>query len=236
MRILGLILLAGLLAAVGVASGQAEEFRQERRARQAWEVRRGDVLQREGRGDLMQARARYLEGDLASALELLHQSDSQEADDLRVEVEDAFFVDTPWPGMVPHRRRIALRGEPVDLARVVDDGEDRFLEVHGFRGNRLVQLPVEVLDPEGEPLRQGRLDRVPLGQVVRFDSGRLTGGPNLLVGHRRDGRQLLDVVVGTGERLRLFRFSGESAPRIDGRQVSVEGEGRWRWEGDRFVR
>lgn len=240
-RALGLLLLLCALGAAAAAATRADDFRRDLRADQAWQVRRGDVLRQDGRGDLAQARARYLEGDLAAALDLLRHDDSEAADEVRNRVEEALAVDTPWPGMVPRHRRLALRGEETDLARVVQDGEDRFLEVQGFRGDRYGRLPLEILDPGGEPLRKDRVERVPLGQVVRFDSGRLTGAPNLLVGHRRDGQELLDVVVGTGERLRLFRFTARSAPRIDGRQVSVESEGeqdreRWRWEGDRFVR
>lgn len=240
-RTLGLLLLLCALGAAALAATRADDFRRDRRADQAWQVRRGDVLRQEGTGDLAQARARYLEGDLAGALELVRNDDSDDADDLRTQVEESLAVDTPWPDVVSRHRRIAFRGEEPDLARVVEDGQDRFLEIHGFRGDRYGRIPLQMVDPSGEPLRQDRVERVPLGQVVRFDSGRLTGAPNLLLGHRRDGRELLDVVVGTGERLRLFRFEGGSAPRLEGRQVSVESEseqdrGRWRWEGDRFVR
>lgn len=230
-----MLLILVALGAAGLASARLGDLRRERLARGAWDVRRGDVLKVEGRSELDRARGLYLEGELGRALELLRDQATEEADELREQAQEALLLDVPPGRSVPRTRRLAMRGEDLDLARVVDDGDQRSLEVLGFRGDHLESLPLELVEPGGEPLREQPLERLPLGPVTRFDSGRLTGSPTLLVGHRRDGRHVLDVVAGAGQRLRVYRFSGGSPPRVDGRRISAEG-GSWTWEGDRFSR
>ena len=222
------------------------------RASQAWEVRRGDLLEDQAedlrdRGDsgadLSRARALYLEGRLLDCLASLSGRDRELTDperELRREAERALAVEVPWPATVP--RHVFRASGPRDLGRVVDDGpgEDLYLEAFGTRHGRYGRLELELRGPSGEALRQGREPRLPLGLVTRLDAPKLGEEPVLRVEHERDGQKRLDLAVATEWGLAVYRFQGPRSPTLEGRTVRVPRKGGgtegWRWEEGKFRR
>lgn len=210
-----------LLAAVPWAQRALESNLSERRARQAWELRRGDVLLDSAPSELERARGLFLEGRFADALLALRELSGDEALALRRRAEEALVLDVPWPERVVQKLTVDLDGDGLgELVRVVDPGFEEAARLEVFLPKReYAVVEPEFRRPGGEPL-----DKQPdLANLRALRTGNLTGRADAVL---RTASNLVILVRGPV----AYVFSGKAQLEEDG----VRSDGLWRWQSDRF--